>query len=141
MEADILRIKEIKESDQVMVVVDDSQRLGPRDLPIDTRLPIIIEQLQELAMALHMPILATWPDLGREKSSRPTAQEWGERVASADVVLVMENDMERTKTLTEPSRAITLHIVKNRRGEKATLSFDFHPSFSNFEEVTLDLAT
>ncbi len=140
--ADILRIKEIKESDQVMVVVDDSQRLGPRDLPINARLPLIIEQLQELAMTLQVPMLATWPDLGREESpNRPTAREWGERVASADVVLVMENDMERTKALTEPSRAITLHIVKNRRGEKATLSFDFHPSFSNFEEVTPDLAT
>ncbi len=124
-----------------MVVVDDSQRLGPRDLPIDARLPLIIEQLQELAMTLQVPMLATWPDLGREESSnRPTAQEWGERVASADVVLVMENEIERTKTLTEPSRAITLHLVKNRRGEKATLPFDFHPSFSNFEEVIPDLA-
>jgi len=141
IEANILKIKEIKESDQVMVVVDDSQRLGPRDLPIDARLPLIIEQLQELAMTLQVPMLATWPDLGREESSNsPTAQEWGERVASADVVLVMENEIERTKTLTEPSRAITLHLVKNRRGEKATLPFDFHPSFSNFEEVTPDLA-
>ncbi len=92
-------------------------------------------------MTLQVPMLATWPDFGREESSnRLTAQEWGERVASADVVLVMENDMERTKTLTEPSRAIALQIVKNRRGEKATLPFDFHPSFSNFEEVTPDLA-
>ncbi len=141
IEADILRIKEIKESEQVVVVVDDGQRLGPRDLPIDARLPLVIEQLQELAMALHMPILATWPHLGREEpSNRSSAHQWGERVASADVVLVMENDMERTKTLTEPSRAITLHIVKNRLGEKATLPFDFHPSFSNFEEVTPDLA-
>jgi len=141
IEADILRIKEIKESDQVMVVVDDSQRLGPRDLPINARLPLVIEQLQELAMTLHVAMLATWPDLGREDSpNRPTPQEWGERVASADVVFVLENDMERTKTLTGPSRAITLHIVKNRRGEKATLPFDFHPSFSKFEEVTPDLA-
>ena len=86
-------------------------------------------------------MLATWPDFGRKESpSRSTAQEWGEKVASADVVLVMENDIERQETLTEPSRAITLHIVKNRRGEKATLPFDFHPSFSNFEEVTADLA-
>ncbi len=92
-------------------------------------------------MTLQVSMLATWPDLGREESSnRPTAQEWGERVASADVVLVMENDMERTKTLMEPSRAITLQIVKNRRGEKATLPFDFHPSFSSFDEVTPDLA-
>ena len=141
IEADILRIKEIKESDQVMVVVDDSQRLGPRELPIDARLPLIIEQLQELAITLHVPMLATWPDLRREESpDSPSAHQWGERVASADVVLVMENDMERTKTLTEPNQAMTLHIVKNRRGEKSTLSFDFRPSFSSFEEVTPDLA-
>jgi len=140
IEADILRIKEIKESDQVMVIIDDSQRLGPRDLPIDARLPLIVEQLQELAMTKQVPMIATWPDFGREGSSKPSAHQWGERVASADVVLVMENDMERTQTLTEPCRAITLHIVKNRRGEKAALSFDFHPSFSSFDEVTADPA-
>ncbi len=130
-------IKEIKKSEQVMVVIDDSQRLGSSDRPFDQRLPLVTEMLQGLAVNLQVPILATWPDLKREGSgSEP--QAWAERIAGAQAVLVMEEDVDRTKKLTEPNRAINLHIVKNRGGEKGTLAFDFMPAFSKFAEVVQD---
>jgi replicative DNA helicase len=57
----------------------------------------------------------------------------GENIPNADVVMVMQMDLERTEKLTEPNQAIVLHIVKNRGGEKGKLAFDFFPSFSRFE--------
>jgi len=48
----------------------------------------------------------------------------------------MEQDRERTKKLIEPNQAITLHIVKNRGGEKGILAFDFFPPFSRFAEAS-----
>ncbi|MBI4490169.1 MAG: hypothetical protein HY694_13890 [Deltaproteobacteria bacterium] len=136
IEEEIRRVKEIKGAKQAMVVIDDSQRLGRCDLPLDARLPLVTEELQGLAVHLQVPLLATWPDLrGEGYSHGSSPQEWAERVASADVVLVMENDAERTKKLTEPNRAIALHIVKNRGGEKGVVSSDFSPPFSKFTEV------
>ncbi len=130
----VRRVKEIKRSEQVMVVIEDSQRLGSSDRPFDERLPLVTEMLQGLAVHLQVPILATWPDLKREGSGS-APQAWAERVAGAQAVLVMEEDVERTKKLTEPNRAINLHIVKNRGGEKGTLAFDFMPAFSKFAEA------
>ncbi len=119
-----------------MVVIDDSQRLGSSDRPFDERLPLVTERLQGLAVKLQVPVLSTWPDLrGEGTAPGSVPQEWAERVASADVILVMEEDLERTKKLTEPIRAIDLHIVKNRGGEKGTIAFDFTPAFSKFTEV------
>ena len=54
---------------------------------------------------------------------------------SADVILVMEIDLERTKKLIEPNQALTLHIVKNRGGERGSLAFEFYPAFSQFVEA------
>lgn len=134
IEEEIRRVKEIKGAKQAMVVIDDCQRLAASGLPFDERLPFVTEQLQGLAVKLQVPVLAAWPDLSRV-ADRFSPQEWAERVASADVILVMENDPERTKKLTEPNRAIDLHIVKNRGGEKGVVSFDFSPPFSKFTEV------
>lgn len=137
IEEQIRRVREIKGSDRIMVVVDDSQRLGGSDLSLDARLPLIAEKLSGLAADLKLPILATWPDLRRE-ADRSSPQEWAERVAGPDVILVMEEDPERTKKLTPPNRAIDLHIVKNRGGERGKLSFDFLPAFSKFVEAAID---
>jgi replicative DNA helicase len=41
---------------------------------------------------------------------------------------------QRIKNLVEPNQAITLHIVKNRGGEKGKLAFDFAPPFCRFAE-------
>jgi hypothetical protein len=62
-----------------------------------------------------------WPNSPREVAR----QTWAEKAASANVVMVLEKDLERTKNLTEPIQPITLHIVKNRRGERGQLVFDF----------------
>ena len=58
-----------------------------------------------------------------------------DRAPSADVILVMEIDLERTKKLTEPNQALALHVVKNRGGEKCKLAFEFVPAFSKFAEI------
>ena len=97
-------------------------------------MPIVVEQLQELATNLNLPLLAVWPNLTSNNQSLP--QAWAEKVASADVIMVMEKDMARTKQLTEPNQALTLHIVKNRAGDKGKLAFEFQPAFSRFVEVS-----
>jgi replicative DNA helicase len=116
-----------------LVIIDDCQRLGDTNQPLDARLPIVVEQLQELAMNFKSPLLAVWPDLGAHGDNSP--QVWAEKVASADVIMVMENDPARTKQLTEPNQAVALHIVKNRGGEKGKLTFDFYPAFAKFVEA------
>lgn len=137
MEEQVRRVKEIKRSKQIIVAIDDSQRLGAVDRPFDERLPLVTERLQGLAVKLQVPVLSTWPDLRREEN-RFSPQEWAERVAGADVIMVMEEDSERTKKLTEPTRAINLHIVKNRGGERGMSSFDFMPSLAKFTEASPD---
>jgi replicative DNA helicase len=120
-------------SEKIFIVIDDCQRLGQRDRALAERLPIIAEQLQETAVNLKMPIFAIWPNLGEIVESQP--QAWREKLAGPDVILVLEKDLERNKTLTEPNQALTLHIVKNRGGEKGKLAFDFYPAVSKFVEV------
>ena len=114
-------------------VVDDCQRLGDANLALDARLPIVVEQLQELAVNLKLPLLAIWPDASSTNQTQPHA--WADKVASADVIMVMENDLARTAKLTEPNQAITLHIVKNRGGERGKLAFEFQPAFARFVAV------
>ena len=109
------------------VVIDDCQRLGDTNLSVDARLPIVVEQLQELAIHLKIPLLAVWPDLASNNQSLP--QAWAEKVASADVIMFLEKDLTRSAKLTEPNQALTLHIVKNRGGERGKLAFEFQPAF------------
>jgi replicative DNA helicase len=114
------------------VVIDDCQRLGEINQTLEARLPIVVEQLQELAINLKLPLCAIWPDLSA--SSAVSSPAWAEKVASADVIMVVEKDLARTKQLTEPNQAITLHVVKNRGGERGKLAFDFYPAFCKFVE-------
>ena len=115
------------------VVIDDCQRLGDTNESLDVRMPIVVEQLQELAVNLKLPLLAIWPDVSSIHQTQPHA--WADKVASADVIMVMEKDLAITAKLTEPNQALTLHIVKNRGGERGKLAFDFHPAFSRFVEA------
>ena len=128
-------IKTIKKSSQLIAVIDDCQRFGEMNQSLDVRLPIVVEQLQRLAINLQLPLLAIWPDLSGDVKTEPHA--WAERVASADVIMVLENDSARAKQRTEPNQPVTLQIVKNRGGEKAKLAFDFYPAFAKFVEVKL----
>jgi hypothetical protein len=125
-------VRALAKSEGIFIVYDDCQRLGDNNQPLNIRLPIVVEQLQQAATNLQAPLFAVWPDLGESGKSQP--QTWSEKVASADVVLVMEPDGERTKKLIEPNQAITLHIVQNRRGEKGKLAFDFCPAIAKFAE-------
>lgn len=118
---------------KTIVVIDDCQRLGAGDQPLQARLPLVAEQLQALAKNMNAALLAVWPDL--PDNGDIALQAWAERALGADVVMVMEQDPERTKKLTEPNQALTLNIVKNRGGERGKLAFDFLPAFSRFVEA------
>jgi len=132
IEAQIIALRAQRGSEQILAVIDDCQRLGPADQTMNARLPRITEELQQLAVRLTVPVFAVWPNL--ESGTMP-AHAWSERVANPDVILVMENDSERSKKLTEPNQAITLHIIKNRGGEKGRLAYDFFPPCARFEEA------
>jgi len=131
VEGRIREVQELKAARRLMVVIDDSQRLGEHGSSLESRLPLVVEQLEDLATRLDVPLLATWPEL--KPGGAP--QEWGERIAGAQAVMVIREYTERTQQSSEPSRAVRLHIVKNRGGEKATIRFDFSPGLSKFAEV------
>ena len=133
LQTDIAEVRAAAEAEKIFVVVDDCQRLGRSDQDLLDRLPIVAEQLQQTAVNLDLPIFAVWPNLGEVAEAQP--ETWGEKVASPDVILVLETDLERTKKLTEPNQALTLHIVKNRGGEKGKLAFDFSPAVSKLAEA------
>jgi len=134
LEAQIRDISATMNKRTTIVVLDDCQRLGAGDQPFPARLPLVAEQLQLLARKMNAALLAAWPDLRENGEVAP--QAWAERALGADVVMVMEQDPERTKKLTEPGQAMNIHIVKNRGGERGKLSFDFQPAFSRFAEAT-----
>jgi replicative DNA helicase len=133
IEDQIREVESIKGTDRVMVVIDDCQRLGNIEQKLTDRVALVVDELQRAAVSLQIPILAVCPDLREDRSSLP--QMWSDRAPSADVILVMEIDLERTKKLVEPNQALTLHIIKNRGGEKGKLAFEFIPAFSKLTEV------
>jgi replicative DNA helicase len=129
----IREVESIKDTDRVMVVIDDCQRLGSSEQRLTDRIRTVADELQRTAVTRELPILAVWPDL-REDRSLP--QTWSDNAPSADVILVMEVDLEQSRKLTEPNQAIILDIVKNRGGERGRLAFEFNPAFSRFLEAT-----
>jgi len=135
MEDQIREVQNIKGTGRVMVVIDDCQRLGNIEQKLTDRVALVVDELQRAAVSLQIPILAVCPDLREDRSSLP--QMWSDRAPGADVILVMDIDLERTKRLTEPNQALALHVVKNRGGERGTLAFEFYPAFSRFTEAVL----
>ncbi len=133
IEDQIREVESINGTDRAMVVIDDCQRLGNSEQRLTDRVAILADELQKAALNFEIPILAVFPDLREDRSSSP--QIWSDRAPSADVILVMEIDLERTKKLTEPNQALALHVVKNRGGEKCKLAFEFVPAFSKFAEI------
>src|SRR5215475_15633493 len=133
MEDQIREVQNIKGTGCVMVVIDDCQRLGNIEQKLTDRVALVVDKFQRAAVSLQIPILAVCPDLREDRSSLP--QMWSDRAVSADVIVVMEIDLERTKKLIEPNQALTLYIIKNRGGEKGKLAFEFVPAFSKFVEV------
>jgi replicative DNA helicase len=133
IEDQIREVESIKGTDRVMVVIDDCQRLGNIEQKLTDRVALVVDELQRAAVSLQIPILAVCPDLREDRSGVP--QIWSDRAPSADVILVMEIDWERTKKLIEPNQALTLHIIKNRGGERGKLAFEFLPAFAKFTEA------
>lgn len=117
---------------KVLVVVDDCQRLEAGQ-PLQKRFPILTEQLYALAKSMNAAVLAVWPDLRENNEIAP--QTWAEKSSAADVIMVLEQEPERTKKLSGPAQAMNVHIVKNRGGERSMLCFDFHPAFARFTAV------
>ena len=95
IEAYVREVQTISHTNRVIAVIDDCQRLGAIDQPLNHRLPILAEQFQETAVNLNIPILAVWPDLREDPGGLP--QTWSERVSSADVILVLETEAEPKK--------------------------------------------
>jgi replicative DNA helicase len=133
IEDQIREVGSIQRADRVMVVIDDCQGLGNGEQKLTDRIAVVADELQRTAVNLQLPVVAVWPDLGKDRGSLP--QMWSDRAPSADVILVLEVDLERTEKLTQPNQVLTLHIVKNRGGERGKLAFDFFPAFAKFAEV------
>jgi replicative DNA helicase len=134
VESQIEAIRAAIQKPNALVVVDDSQRLGDGAQPVDARLPIVTEQLQSLAKGLDVALIAVWPNLAEHRALSP--QVWAERALGADVVMVMEPDPERTKTLMAPVQAMNMHVVKNRGGDRGKLCFDYQPACARFTEIS-----
>lgn len=132
IEEQIVELRRQSRSEQMMIVVDDCQRLDGVNQAWDLRLQIIAEQLQQTALKFKLPLLAVWPDL--ESGSAAPAQKWAEKTASPDVVLVMDRDSTQRASVEELRQAIVLHVVKNRGGEKGRLAYDFAPASAEFTE-------
>jgi len=133
IEAQIAELRMHSQSEQMMIVIDDCQRLDGIDHAWDIRLQIIAELLQQTALKFNLPVLAVWPDL--ESGSAALAQRWAEKAASPNVVLVMDGDSTRNHSMDELRQAIVLHVVKNRGGEKGRLAYEFVPAFATFTET------
>jgi replicative DNA helicase len=115
------------------IVIDDCQRLGNQQQPLDSPLPIIAEALQQLAITRNLPVLAVWPDLRQSRPNSP--QLWAELVPNANTILVMADDPTPPDQHAEARHSIKLHIVKNRGGERGQIAFEFLPPFSKFVEA------
>jgi len=132
LENQVRDLQTLRSTDHCMIVIDDCQRLGNSELKLTDRVATVVAELQRTAVNLEVPIVAVHPDLGEHRS---LPQIWSDKAPSADVILVAEMDLERTKKLTDPNQSLTFHVVKNRGGEKGKLAFDFFPAFARFAEA------
>ena len=133
LEDQIEEIRTATNHTSLVAVVDDCQRLDVSSGGFDQRFRVIAERMQGTALRLQIPIFGVWPELGGEPQLPPEA--WSDRLPNVDVIMVLQADSERTKKLTVPNQAVTLHIVKNRGGEKGKLAFDLLPAFARFAEA------
>ena len=128
IERDVSALRGTSGNQSVLVAIDDAQRLGDATMPLDERLPFVSEILSDLSLKLDLPFLATWPELG----AAGAPERWAESAAGAAVVTVLRDHSEAGAI----ARRVSLHIVKNRGGEKATIEFDFTPGLAKFSERT-----
>jgi replicative DNA helicase len=115
------------------IVVDDCQRLSAGGRALDERAQGAAEELQQAAADLSIPIIAVWPDLRASEGRSPAV--WTERFPSADVIMVLEAEGQPAAAASQASQHVSLHLVKNRRGERGKLAFLFQPAFAKFTET------
>jgi replicative DNA helicase len=133
LEDQIQEIRTATNRQSVVAIVDDCQRVDVSSGGLDQRLRTNAERMQGAALRLQIPIFGVWPDLGGEPELSPDA--WSERVPNVDVIMVLQTDPQRTQKHTVPNQALTLHIVKNRGGEKGKIAFDLFPALARFSEA------
>jgi replicative DNA helicase len=127
IERDVAALREISGNQSVFVAIDDAQRLGDATMPLDERLPFVSEMLSGLSLKLDVPLLATWPEIG----SAGSPERWAEFTPDAAAVMVLRDHAEAADAI---ARRVSLHIVKNRSGERTIIEFDFTPGLAKFSE-------
>jgi replicative DNA helicase len=125
-------VQSAKASAQSFIVIDDCQRVGHQELTLGSRLPILAEALQQLAISKNLPILAIWPELSQSRHEPP--QLWAELLPSANTILVMANQPTLAGEPAATRHSLDLHIVRNRGGERGKIAFEFVLPFSKFVE-------
>ncbi len=125
----IYEVRKARQSAAVVAVIDDCVRLAPHGPWLD-RINRVAELLQAVAVETKAPIFAV-----AAASGEFSPNEWSEKIASGDVILELENDHARAGASTESVQAMTLHIIKNRGGERGKLALDFAPAFARFSEA------
>lgn len=133
LEAQACEILRTTNKQNLVIVIDDCQRLAPGEQSLQLHLPLLSEQLAALASNMNAALLAVWPDLGEHGRNPP--QAWAERALGADVVMVLEEEPERPDKLSESARPMNLYVVKNRAGERGKIAFEFQPAFAKFTEA------
>jgi replicative DNA helicase len=133
LEAQAREILRTTNKQNVVIVIDDCQRLIPGELSLQTRLSSLTEPLTAWVRNMNAALLAVWPDLGENDRTAP--QAWAARSLEADVVMVLAEDPESTDKLSASAYPINLYVVKNRAGERGKISFEFQPAFAKFTEV------
>jgi replicative DNA helicase len=133
LEAQAREIMRTKNKENLVIVIDDCQRLVPEERSLQVRLLFLTEQLAALARNMNATLLAIWPDLS--ENGRTAPQAWAEKALGADVVMVLEQNPERTDKLSDSAQLMNLYVVKNRAGERGTIAFEFQPAFARFSEI------
>jgi replicative DNA helicase len=129
IERQIAAAREAANTQYLIVIIDDAQRLGDGSLAIDARLPLVVERLTDLAVRLDLPLVAVCPE-----SDSGAPEQWAERVPGAAAVMVLRDDGSGD----DFTRRLTLHIVKNRGGEKTKIAFDFTENLTLAREASRD---
>jgi replicative DNA helicase len=139
-----LRILRDHGTEKCLVCVDYMQKLPVREKygSAKDKLDYLASELRRLARRLNSPVLAASSEAraAYNKARMDAFKESGEIEYSADVAGVMESDRDEQQG-GRTIRPVTLHIVKNRNGERARIYLDFCLETSSFEERRKEIIT
>jgi len=137
---------------QCFIVIDYLQKM-PTEQAFGTtkdKIDFLTSELRRLARTLNSPVMVVSSEnrAGYDTNRLDVFKESGEIEYSADIagILTRENIVEtRVKEKGEGKeksflkQGVTLHIAKNRNGERASIRFKFLPELSMFKEDTKDI--